>query len=158
MLDWKRIVLAIKHQKMYLLLTAVLLGGLGTYAISSLPSIFESNARILVERRGLFSESTPTQMPGAQDTVSRRMHAISSMVLSTDSIRSIMTEFELLTDPDDPETLARAVTCRHVLRPPYRGPSEGRPRWLKTNFPDGMAQRLSACARAARLLLQVTAR
>ncbi len=109
MFDWKRIVQAITHQKYILILTTLVIGAAGTYAIRSLPDIYESSARILVERRGLFSETETVPGRNTQDVVSRRMHAISSMVLSTDSIRELMSQFDILAEPTSDEQLAKMV-------------------------------------------------
>lgn len=108
MFNWKKIVQAIKHQKWFLVLTVVLLGGGGAFGIASLPDVYESGARILVERRGLFSE-TEMMTGAAQDNVSRRLHAIASLVLSTNSLHQIMQDHDLVNDDLPPEDLDSAI-------------------------------------------------
>ncbi len=95
MLDWKSIGRAVKHEKRLLMVSLVSLLLLGGYGIITLQNMFVSGSRILIERRGLFSE-TEMMAAASQDNTSRRMHAITSTVLSTDSIKTILVENKLV--------------------------------------------------------------
>ncbi|MFK7886531.1 MAG: GumC family protein [Gammaproteobacteria bacterium] len=107
MLDWKSIGRAIRFEKQTLAAVTLAILLLGAYAIMSLPNMYVSSAQILVERRGLFSETEMTAT--AQDNLSRRMHAITSTVLSSDSIRTILIDNDLVTESISDEDFALAV-------------------------------------------------
>lgn len=93
MLDTKTVLRALKRQKLeFIAVTAItLLAGL--YVIVSLPSIYVSTAKILIERKNMFTQAE--QSAGSSDSLGRRMHLIMSMVLSTESIRNMLVDHGL---------------------------------------------------------------
>ena len=108
MLDWKSIGRAIRFETRTLVAVTILILGLGAYLILSLPNMYVSSAQILVERRGLFSETDMASV-AAQDNLSRRMHAITSTVLSSSSIRDIMIDNELISESINDQDFGLAV-------------------------------------------------
>lgn len=97
MLNSNTVLQALKRQKMAFLSVATLSLMAGLFVIFSLPSIYVSTATILIERKDMFAQSE--QSSSAADSVGHRMHLIISMVLSTESIRDMLVEHDLI-DPN----------------------------------------------------------
>ncbi len=75
----------------------------GLLAILSLPEIYASKAKILVERQDTFSRTELGAVAG--DTVDRRMQLIISTVLSTQSIKDMLVENGVIDKTIPPEEL-----------------------------------------------------
>jgi uncharacterized protein involved in exopolysaccharide biosynthesis len=87
------------------LLTSVVLFGAGVVLISLLPNVYNSNAKIMIERPNTYDVAGA---PNVRDNLSQRMHAIIASVMSTRNIRSIVSEYGLAEDVS-PEALHDAV-------------------------------------------------
>jgi len=98
MLDIKTITRAIKYQREVCVAVSMLtlIGGL--YVIVSLPSIYVSSSRILIERKDMFTATQ--QAESGADSLGHRMHLIISMVLNTESVRGMLIEQDIIS----PET------------------------------------------------------
>lgn len=106
-MDSKRIVRAIKHQK--LAVTGVTAGTLlaGMLVILSLPDKYISGAKILIERQDTFGQ---TELPaGGGEIVDRRLQVIISTVQSTDSIKAMLVENGLASEDIAGEALEEAA-------------------------------------------------
>ena len=109
MLDWKSIGRAIKYQRKEGIVTTLGILGVGLYLILSLPDIYVSGSRILVERNGLFSSTEPVAGGATQDNISRRLHAITSTVLSTASIQSMLVQTEMISEDAKDDEMELAI-------------------------------------------------
>ncbi|MEM8499272.1 MAG: hypothetical protein AAF542_14700 [Pseudomonadota bacterium] len=79
----------------------------GLIYVFLMPKIFVSTSSIMLEREGIYSAASNT---GSQDVLSLRMHAIIKTILSTNSVKAILEEYELINENSSPQEINTEIS------------------------------------------------
>ena len=106
MLDLKALIGIIQHRRWIFIGAAAMTLFASVAIIAALPSTYTSSAKILVEREGLFGAEGSGQLV---DNVNQRLHAITTRLLSRDTITDVLRTHGLIEPDSDPEAVEAAA-------------------------------------------------